>query len=139
MRKKIGDISQGVPSVAECLLGPAALDALQFHLVPLPSYRPTAHVSFPLSHSAAPLSCSRHAGVTPSGLHQSQSVISVSSNLEPNALGQMKQWPLETHSENSSSIPVHSYKSSFLDESVVRAEQSIPCLGRRGDSGGPLS
>lgn len=60
----------------------------------------------------------------PSGLHQSQYITSVDSNLEENASGQMIQWPPETHFENSSSIPVHSYKSSFLDGSVVMAEQS---------------
>lgn len=88
-------------------------------------HNPTALISFPtLSHTVVPLSCPCCAGVMPSGFHQSQHITSVSSNLEETALGQMIQGPPETHSENSSSIPVHFYKSSFLDESVVMAELS---------------
>lgn len=47
-------------------------------------------------------------------------------------LGWKIQWPLETCLRDSSSIPVHSYKSSFLDESVVMAEPSAALGEGRG-------
>lgn len=71
-------------------------------------------------------------GVTSSGLHQSQHFTSVCSSLGGDTLGWMIQWPLETCLRDSSSIPVHSYKSSFLDESVVMAEPSAALGEGRG-------